>query len=773
MQYFFIHASLIGLVAVACLAHVFLQSLKGKAPKPSKINRPFALHSEKRHLKEQSDSYSSLQRQRHRNGRSADENKEQLLYYQNLYYKLQNLEYFPEALSSARTELLSLLSEAISAEQVANRGQSILHIETYNKALLERFLTAEHNNILQQWEAYNQRRASGRGPELFTSREAAKDWLKQRAPVKYVDGVWLGHVHKITTPFVLRRITKAAWQVLSEELGDGDLQKHHVYLYRRLLESVGINLPHGYAAEFTNTRHGMLSTWAWKAAVSQLLISLFPNEFLPEILGFNLHYELITLESLKASKELSEFKISGYYFVLHVSIDNADSGHTAMALSTVINYLELIEELGLMDVQVAWRRIQAGYLLSKNIGEDSLGNEELENTTATVTTAREQSSDNDAVGLTTQESDIVNMLLLKANVSRKIHCTSQTRIGQRTLMDWLSRETWRTRREFIDAFADASPWVQRGNSGKSMLIKELSWGGKMFGAFTDAEVRRLRTWIDCLPLSDEDKAYQAYSRAVGRTGSKWPGLSPQPFSDVAVHHPVLPPIPAHWLPEYGAVSHPPSGNRVFTPDSPIKVKELSSISALLALWFSHASLLENSVNVPFKTATQLGTAVIRILRAEYGFPPETAGVAGMDEQRQPSGFSLVDIGLEMARSSQARQSRFAEPTALKDVLLQARNSQAATFAYDMLSLAQRPTEHQGLLMGLARAFLDLEVWVADLHATLELSPGSTEALQKIIVRKSIGFQQVLEELGRMPVELGEFCRGYALGRTGIQIALGG
>ncbi|KUL82857.1 hypothetical protein ZTR_09197 [Talaromyces verruculosus] len=715
MQYFFIHVSLIALVAVAYLAHVFLQSLKGKEPKPSKVNRPFALHSEKRHLKEQSDSYSSLQRKRHRNGRSADENKEQLLYYQSLYYKLQNVEYFPEVLPSARAELLSLLSEAISAER--------------------------------QWKAYNQRRASGRGLELFTSREAAKDWLKQRAPLKYVDGAWLGHVHKITTPFVLRRITKAAWQVLSEELGDGDLQRHHVYLYRRLLESVGINLPHGYAAEFTDSRHGMLSTWAWKAAVSQLLISLFPNEFLPEILGFNLHYELISLESLKASKELSEFKISGYYFVLHVSIDNADSGHTAMALSTVINYLELIEGLGLMDVQEAWRRIQAGYLLSKNLGEDNLGNEELENATATVTTAREQSSDNNAVGLTTQESDIVNMMLLKANVSREIHCTN--------------------------AFADASPWVQRGNSGKSMLIKELSWGGKMFGAFTDAEVRRLRTWIDRLPVSDEDKAYQAYSQAVGRTGSKCPGLSPQPFSDVAVHHPVLLPIPAHWLPEYGAVSHPPSGNMVFSPNSPIKIKELSSILALLALWFSHASLLENSVNVPFKTATRLGTAVIRILRAEYAFPPETAGVAGMDEQRQPSGFSLIDIGLEMARSRQARQSKFAEPTTLKDVLLQAGNSQAATFAYDMLSLAQRPTEHQGLLMGLARAFLDLEVWVAGLHATLELSPGSTEALQKIIVRKRIGFQQALDELGTMPVELGEFCRGYALGRTGIQIALGG
>lgn len=108
-----------------------------------------------------------------------------------------------------------------------------------------------------------------------------------------------------------------------------------------------------------------------------------------------------------------------------------------MALSTVINYLELIEELGLMDVQEAWR-IQAGYLLSKNLGEDSLSNEELKNATTTVTTAREQSSDNNAVGLTTQESDIVNMLLLKANVSQKIHYTSQTRIGQRTLMSRLA-----------------------------------------------------------------------------------------------------------------------------------------------------------------------------------------------------------------------------------------------------------------------------------------------------------------------------------------------
>lgn len=43
---------------------------------------------------------------------------------------------------------------------------------------------------------------------------------------------------------------------------------------------------------------------------------------------------------------------------------------------------------------------------------------------------------------------------------------------------------------------------QRGNRSENVLIQQLSWGGKIFGAFVDAEVRRLRTWMECLPVSD-------------------------------------------------------------------------------------------------------------------------------------------------------------------------------------------------------------------------------------------------------------------------------
>ncbi|KAJ5655086.1 hypothetical protein N7490_002089 [Penicillium lividum] len=757
------HITLIALIIAAYLARMFLWRQKEKKTEYSGISLTLARNVGKHQLREQRDLSPSLWSYEHGTGRRR--NEDQHAHYQDLYYRLQNLEHFPGVLLPARAQLLSLLSEAVWIEQTARPPRSILHIESYDQVLLESFLAAEHDNTLHQWEAYNRRRSLGSGPELFASRDAANNWLKQNAPVKYVDGAWLGHVNRITTPFALRGITKAAWQVLSEELGDGDLQKHHVYVYQRLLDSVGIHLPDADSAEFVDRSHGMINTRVWKAAVAQLLISLFPNEFLPEILGFNLHYEQLTLDTLKATKELPEFKISGYYFLLHISIDNADSGHTAMALATVTRYMELVNKLGLMNVQEAWRRIQAGYVLSKTLGED-FSYEENVSTDPTIAAVKEPSSEYDNGTLTMQESEIINMLLPKANVSRKIHCTSQIRVGERTLKDWLSPDSWRTRGDFIEALADANPWVRRGDSSKSTLIKELSWGGKMFGAFTDTQVSRLRAWIDSLPVKPEEKAYQAYNRAVGQAGGKLTGTSPQSDQDLASHHPVFPIIPTSWLPEDGKPFLSPRVDVSLGPKTSIQMAEAPSISSLLVLWFTHTGLLENTVNIPFKTATLLGTALVRILRTEYGFAPETSGVAGIDEQLQSSGPSLIDIGLEMARSNTFGLANYTEPQSLKDVLSRAGDNEATTFSYNILSVAQRPSKHQGLLIGLACAFMELETWVADAEAIV-LSLETREALRGIIKRKNNGFLQCLEELKSDLVELGEFYRGYELGRAHI------
>jgi hypothetical protein len=90
------------------------------------------------------------------------------------------------------------------------------------------------------------------------------------------------------------------------------------------------------------------------------------------MLGFNLHYELITLGTLKASKELPQVRISGYYFALHVSIDNSDSEHTAMALATVDHYMTGASRMGSIDLDESWKRIQAGYALASTVGKQSL-----------------------------------------------------------------------------------------------------------------------------------------------------------------------------------------------------------------------------------------------------------------------------------------------------------------------------------------------------------------------------------------------------------------
>jgi hypothetical protein len=55
-----------------------------------------------------------------------------------------------------------------------------------------------------------------------------------------------------------------------------------------------------------------------------------------------MHFELLIWETLCATKELKELDIDVRYFILHISIDNAHSGHTVIAYKTVVDFLEHI-----------------------------------------------------------------------------------------------------------------------------------------------------------------------------------------------------------------------------------------------------------------------------------------------------------------------------------------------------------------------------------------------------------------------------------------------
>ncbi|KAK2601951.1 hypothetical protein QQS21_004464 [Conoideocrella luteorostrata] len=682
--------------------------------------------------------------------------------YKKLYYEVQNLENFPESLPFARQTLLSLLRQAVLNAKLQSDSQpNILKLgEDHSPERLAAFMAGMRHKTHVNWTNYQQRRQAGGGPEMFADRDAARQWIKENAPLQLVDGAWVARVHNITTPFALRGITKNAWQTYCEELGDGELDKNHCHIYRELCRSVGHEFPDQNDVDFIHPRHGLDSDRVWRASAGHLLISLFPNDFLPEILGFNLHYESLAPGTLKAAHELPEFGISGYYFAVHICIDNADSGHSAMAEATINAYIEHVRKTGIMDIKEAWRRVQAGFLLSEYLD----GDEDL-------------SKYRDAVA---------DMIHTKAGVAGEVHCTSRARIGGRKLTDWFSHDTlssvssscWKD--DFITALTRSKPWVYPGDSERGLLLKELSWKGRMFGAFTHNEVECLRTWIDLLdddPARVEEKYWKLIGRADNLKSLQW-DATPTAGSlmsadvDAATVHPAFPPQMA--IP---AAAPSSSSSSEFVPSSPLQItsRQQINLDVLLPLWFMHPCILEQIVMSPYRTTRPLGSSVLQLLRAESGYMPESSGVAGMDEQRRdPESLipSLTELGLEICR-----KHNLPEPTCLKDVL-QSRSSVGSSssaaasvdFAYVVLSWAARPIENGPFLLGLSRSFLDVEEYVsaaAD-QGLLLLSRQGREGLESMIERKRNSFERILTLMRSESRGIEKFNAGYALGRQKLE-----
>ncbi|GAD93145.1 hypothetical protein PVAR5_1750 [Paecilomyces variotii No. 5] len=662
-----------------------------------------------------------------------DEMSRETQSYKTLYHRVQNLEAFPEILPTARKTLLSLLRQGVVLARLQNGQRNVLNITDYDPDQLATFMAAKRQDTHDEWSAYLRRREAGGGAEMFVDREAARQWLKMNAPLQLVDGAWVARVHNATTPFPLRRITKDAWQTYCEELGDGELEKNHCFIYRELLREVGWDFPDQNVADFIHPRHGLGNDRIWRAGAGHLLISLFPNDFLPEILGFNLHYESLAPQTLMAARELPEFGISGYYFAVHICIDNADSGHSAMAEATIRSYMEHVRRTaGTKEAQHAWKRVQAGFLLSEYLDGDE--------------------------DLNKYREKVADMLHSKAGVAGRLHCSSRARVGGRTLTEWFSPQvlssvnsrSWKT--DFVAALARSKPWVYPGDSERGLLVRALSWKGRMFGAFTHAETQCLRAWIDLLDDDDDAADSEAgYWKLIGRSDD---GRNNSTLlQDAAVIHPAFPPQREQPL---AAVDQD-----AFVPLPPLHVPQFK-LEALLPLWFMHPCILEQIVMSPYRTSTPLGSLVLQILRAESGYVSESSGIAGMDEQRQPGDHpSLTALGLQMIGNN-----GMPEPTCLKDAFKDGSSPAAVDFAYVVLSWAARPISNLTFLFGLARAFVDLEAWVSCNEVLLRKE--EREALKKLVERKRILFEEILTEIKGEAGQIGKFIAAYEYGRMQIE-----
>jgi Iron-containing redox enzyme len=506
-------------------------------------------------------------------------------------------------------------------------------------------------------------------------------------------------------------------------------------LYRELMKDIGSGLPEADTIEFIHPQHQLNDKCAWKAAVAQLLISLFPHEFLPEILGFNLHFEGLTMETMKAAKELEELGLNSYYFVLHISIDNADSGHTAIAMQAVVKYIEhMRQSQGMSSAQQAWRRVQAGFILSQGL---STGPQCPSRRTPAV----------NSFPRNTREAEVIRIFKAKAPVAHKIHCSSRMRIGGRKLVDWLEPHAFAGKQwqmDFLDSLSNMKPWVRRGDSSKSRLIQELSWEGKMFGCFTQSEVEVVKRWIDGLGNPNP----QLYWSFVGRTETTSDQVLQK--QDIRVDYPVLSPISMTDL-SAKLNSHSPSPLLYF--HSAVQTPANPDMSKLLPLWFTSPCLLESFVCIPSKTTTITVSSIVRLLRAQSGFDDEGPGVAGMDEARRIDSAGLVELGLDMMK-----RSGLPEPASLKEVL----ETWPSEFAFKILQWSMRPLENFGLLLGLAWAFVGLHDVMT---SSMLLSSASKAVLMQIVRRERDCLEICFNELKDDKIRCADFHRGYGLGRA--------
>jgi len=299
------------------------------------------------------------------------------------------------------------------------------------------------------YREYLHARKNGAARRYFTNKSHALAFLKGAAPTKLVDGAWLyGMLPRWENPDFHPLI-----KTYLEELGDGVPDKNHVTLYRRLLAAHGCEHWEGLSEEY------------FTQGAIQLALAHNAQDFLPEIVGYNLGYEQLPLHLLITSYELNELGIDPYYFTLHVTVDNAGSGHAHKAVQALRNLMAQST-----DPAAFYQRVLDGYRLN-----------ELGASTTSIIAGFDL------------EAELIEIFGAKAVVGQNMH-SDYCRVAGRSINDWLS--TPEQMPAFLAALENAG-WIKRGEDVENSRFWRLIQGerAEMFGVFSSYEQQVLRDWI--------------------------------------------------------------------------------------------------------------------------------------------------------------------------------------------------------------------------------------------------------------------------------------
>jgi hypothetical protein len=296
---------------------------------------------------------------------------------------------------------------------------------------------------------YLQQRKDGAPRRFFGNRAHALYFLRSVAPTKLVDGAWL---YGLLPHWGSPRLGDLV-RTYVEELGEGAADKNHVVLYRSLLAR--------YALDPLDDLPDAL----YEQGLIQLALAWNAEAFLPEIAGFNLGYEQLPLHLLITAYELNELGLDPYYFTLHVTVDNGDTGHARRACQAVLDLLPRLDDGGAF-----WRRVQGGCKL-----------------------ACAGHGTTDVISGFDIEAEALRLLARKATTGNGAH-SDYCRVAGRSVNDWL-REPQRMG-EFVAALREAG-WIRMGEPAENSRFWGLLQGerAEMFGVFSSYELQVLHDWL--------------------------------------------------------------------------------------------------------------------------------------------------------------------------------------------------------------------------------------------------------------------------------------
>ena len=349
--------------------------------------------------------------------------------------------------------------------------------------------------VAANYSMYLEERKAGAPRRYFGNRAHALYTLRAIAPTKLFDGSWL---YGLATHWRNARFNDLVRTYL-EELGEGLPAKNHVLLYRQLLAGNGLDPIDDLDDAF------------YEQGLIQLALGWNAEELLPEVVGFNLGYEQLPLHLLITAYELNELGIDPYYFTLHVTVDNTDTGHARRACQAV---LDTLPKLG--DAAAYWERVRNG----AKLGDLGIG------TTATV-----QGFD--------LEREVVRILARKSTAGHGAH-SDYCRVAGRNVNDWLADAGQIP--QFLTALIQAG-WIRPGEPAENSRFWGLLQGerAEMFGVFSTYELQVIHDWIrgpasaDGQPFAEQGApakpprraTFRAASRLAAARGQLAPAADPQ------------------------------------------------------------------------------------------------------------------------------------------------------------------------------------------------------------------------------------------------------